>query len=262
MGTRWYGIGAAQNDDNVGEKLLLDGLEDRVKFIRDEHDDLSAFRLLGSVNNSKKIYSEKDCEDEQQRRCWKHAGVPFLYVAGEFADDQDHPNAQSAASLLKFTSRNDVPLKMGLSIDGGIIERQTPDGRPTEDKDQGKILARTLGSSVAFTVKPCNPKCAIFLENDLAKSDYKSAPPARYFEALKKSQAKHSFNEIPEWQLYIKLDNLKKSLVNYTGGFTSMKCHTCGTNQRFFKSSTDMPNGCSKCGKNYSMAQLWKALNK
>jgi hypothetical protein len=100
------------------------------------------------------------------------------------------------------------------------------------------------------------------LENDLAKSDYAMSPPKEYFEALKKSQAKTSFNEMPEFQLFLKLDKIKKSLVNYMGGMTSMKCDTCGTSHRFFKSSNDIPNGCSKCGKNYSMAKLWKALNK
>lgn len=265
MGTKIYGIVAAQNPDNVGETILLDGLEDNLQFIRDEHDELSAFRTLGKITYSKKIYSEKECDNPKQLRCWnKVGGVPFLYAEGEFADDEGHPNAQSAVALLKFTQRPESRLVMGFSVDGGILQRMTPDGRPTEDKETGKILAKTVAISAALTAKPCNGRLAggIFLENDLTKSEMTMVPPPIYFEYLKKSESHGSITENPALMLYVKAQKLKKSLDDYMSAFTSMSCHQCGQSIRFFKSSSSIPNSCGSCGSNFSMSQIWKSLNK
>jgi ribosomal protein S27E len=89
-----------------------------------------------------------------------------------------------------------------------------------------------------------------------------AVPPARYFEALKKSQATSSIHEIaPEVMLLYKLENLKKSLNDYFGAFTSMRCSHCGHAIRFFKSGS-IPNGCSSCGEHFSITDIWKSLNK
>jgi ribosomal protein S27E len=258
MGLQIYGIAASQNPDNVGETIVVPNIEDsRMRVLSDEHADedgnIEAFRIIGAITKHRKIMAETDCEDDYQRRCWKHAGVPFLYVEGELANDEDHPDAQSAASLIRFCSRPDIPLKVGLSIEGGIFERG----------GQGdKTLVKTMATGAALTVKPCNPKCALFMKTDLLKSERDAAPPARYFEALKKSQSKTSIYENHRLMLYLQLETLKKSLADYMGGFTQMKCPHCGHAIRFFKSTKDMPNGCRDCGSNFSISQIWKALNR
>jgi len=268
MGTKIYGIGAAQNPDNADETILLDGLDDsRCHVLKDEHPEQeNFFHQIGGVLKTRKIYKPEDCEDEKQARCWRHAQVPFLYVEAEIADDTDHPNAKSAAALLRFSKRPDVPLDVGFSIDGGIARREDANGNPTEDAEVGKILAHTIGTGISMTVKPCNPKCVTFLENDLTKSAAMALkPPPRYWEALKKSIAKTSFNVVLEDEdltLYLKCEKLKKSLKDYMGGFTSMKCKNCGNGVRFFKSSKDLPNGCTNCGGSFSMADIWSSLNK
>lgn len=258
MGLKIYGIAAAQNPDNVGETIIVDSiLDDRMKVLSDEHaneeGNIEQFRIIGAITKHTKIMSEKDCQDDKQRRCWRHAAVPLLYVEAELANDEDHPDARAAASMIKFTSRADIPLKLGLSIEGGILERSGTDQ---------KTLARTLATGAALTVKPCNPKCAVFMENDLAKSDWSMLPPERYFEALKKSQATTSIYEVPQLVLLYHLESLKKSLTDYMGGFTSIKCTHCGNALRFFKSTKDMPNGCSRCGQHFAMSDIWRALNK
>lgn len=264
MGTKLYGIVAAQNEDRAGETIVLDGVEDNLQFIRDEHENLNAFHILGKITYSKKIFSEKECENAKQLRCWNHVKVPFLYCEGELADDDGHPNAEAAAALLKFTMRPESRLKLGFSVDGGIYQRQTSGGLPTEDKEMGKILARTVAVSAALTSKPCNQKLegGIFLENDLTKSDIAMAPPPIYFEYLKKSQASSSINDNKEIMLYAKVQKLKKSLDDYLGAFTAIKCHNCSKSVRFFKSTTSIPNSCESCRSNFSMNQIWKALNK
>lgn len=258
MGTKIYGIMAAQAPDNVGETIIVDGMDlSKARILSDEHADddgnLPMFRIVGAILTTKIIHNEKECSDDYQSRCWKHAGVPFVYMEGELADDTDHPDAKSAASLLKFCQQPNIPLKIGLSVEGGTLERSGADK---------KTLSRTLSTGVALTVKPCNPKCAVFLQNDLAKSERNVPPPKRYFEALKKSQSKTSIVENHDAVLRYYIEKLKKSINDYMGAFTHIKCHNCGTSLRFFKSTEHMPNGCSKCGNSFSMSDIWKALNR
>lgn len=257
MGTEIYGIGAAQVPDNVGETIVIDGMDlSKCRVLSDEHGDddgnIPFFRIIGAVTKTKPIHNEKECEDAYQLKCWKHAGVPFVYVEGQIADDTDHPDAKSAVALLKFCQQPNIPLKIGLSVEGGTMERGGGDD---------KTLMRTVASGFALTIKPCNLKCALFLKNNLAKSDRNIAPPARYFEALKKSQSKTSIFENKAFVLQYLNEKLKKSLNDYQGAFTQIKCYQCGNAQRFFKAG-QVPNGCQKCGNYFSMSDVWKSLNK
>lgn len=254
MGTKVYGIAAAQNPDNSGETIIVDNIDtSRLRYINDEHGE-DAWSMIGSIDYHAKIHSLEECKDDRQRRCWQVAQAPFLYVTGEIADDSGHPNAEAAAALIKFTaSRPDIPLKIGFSIEGGILKRGGTDN---------KVLEQTIGTGASFTVKPCNPRAALFLENDLRKSELILTPPPIYYEALKKSASTSSFRERPVVLAQIAIELLEKSLDDYMGGFTSMKCHHCGDGVRFFKSSKSVPNGCSKCGESFRLSDIWKALNK
>lgn len=251
---RVYGIAAAQNPDNSGETIVIDNIDtSRLRFLNDEHGS-DAWSMIGSIDYHKKIRSLEECEDDHQRRCWEHAQVPFLFVRGEIADQTGHPNAQAAASLLKFTSmRPDLPLKVGFSIEGGILERSGSDN---------KILNKTLATGASFTIKPCNPKAAMFAEQDLAKSTWTDPPPKAYYEALAKSDATKSFIEVPKVLLLMQLDDLKKSVDDYLGAFTSMKCWRCGQGVRFFKSSSDIPNRCPHCSSAFRMSDIYGAMTK
>lgn len=266
MGTKIYGIVAAENHDNANEKILIDGVDiSRLKLIKDEHPSQdSFFHSVGSIQFAKKIYSEKDCENHKQLRCWKSAQVPFVYGEGVLADDEDHPNAKASAAMLRFAQRNDVPLEVGFSVDGGIAERKTLDGQLTDDEEDGKILSKTLALAASLTLKPCNPKCKIFMENDLQKSGVLAPPPPNYLQLLQKTQKKHSIFtsiESQKAELYIQVTTLKKSLDDYFSGFTSLRCNHCSKPVRFFKSGDSLPNTCGSCGNPFSMKQLWKALN-
>jgi rubrerythrin len=270
MGLQIYGIAAAQNPDNAGETLNIQNLDtSKLRYINDEHGD-KMFDFIGGIRTHKKIFSEKDCENPYQLKCWQSAKVPFLYIEGELADDEGHPNAQSAASLLKFTTqRNDVPFKLGFSIEGGIIEKLRPDGSPEQRDEEGQLIgeagvniSKAVATGTTLTVKPCNPKCQVWLVNDLRKSDIQSVPPKAYYEALKKSRAATSFRENPEVKLMLKMEELKKSLNSYVKGFTSIKCHHCGNGTRFFKSTNDLPNHCPSCNNRFRMSDIWNAITK
>jgi hypothetical protein len=262
MGMKFFGCTGAQNIDNTGEVLDINGCDiSKLKTVKDEHpDEDTCFSTIGAITMAKKIFSEKDCSSPRELRTWKQVGVPLIYVEGELADD-DHPNAAAATALVKFTQRPDIPLNVGLSIDGGILERTDKDGNADA---KGTQLTKTVALAASFTVKPANSKCFLSPINDLTKSDLTAEPPLVYWEALKKSQALRSFNEIQgvDFQLYLKVSSLKKSLKDYFGGFTSTKCKKCGTGVKFFKSTQDFPNGCTSCGSPFSMSDIWKSLNK
>lgn len=255
MGLQFYGIGAAQVPDKAGEVIMIENIDtSNLAYINDEHSgDMWGF--VGGITGHKKIFSEKDCETDNQRRCWKDVQKPFLYVEGQLADDQDHPNAQAAAALLKFTNAHrDLPLKVGLSVEGAILERSG---------HQEKVLQKTRATGVSLTVKPCNPYCKLYLKNDLVKSDFSILLPGKYEEVLKKSEGlTPSFKDTTEAKIYDKLQDLKKSLERWLGDVTIMKCYKCGDSQRMFKSSKDWPNVCNSCGHRFTMKQIYKALTK
>lgn len=264
MGTRIYGIGAAQAPDNAGETIILDGIVDvKLNGIRDEHSENDFLHRIGAITFHKKIRTERDCENDKQLRCWRFAKVPFLYAEGELADDTGHVDAVATAQMLKFTQRPDIPLEIGFSVDGGIIERRDSSGMVTEDREQGKTLTRTLALDLALTVNPCNPKCKVFLENDLTKSDLSTIKePTRYKELLQKSQQTSSITDVTEYLLVSELEKLKKSLDSYFTAFTDLSCPKCKKGVRFFKSTSDVPHRCSNCNSNFSMLNIWNALNK
>lgn len=268
IGLKVYGIIAAECPDNAGETILIDGIDtSRFNLIKDEHPEQeNFFHNVGAIKYFKKIFSEKDCETPKQLRCWRSAKVPFLYGEGELSNDEDHPNAKATAANMRFSQRPDIPLDIGWSIDGGISERKTPDGVPTEDQEKGKILSGTAALAASLTVRPCNPVCKAFIENDLTKSSLAMMPmPAGFAQLLAKSQAKSSFRESihsKDLALLGNLDKLKKSLDDYFTGFTNMRCNKCSKPVRFFKSTNSIPHKCSDCSGVFSMADIWKAINK
>jgi len=261
MGMKIFGVLAAENKDNSGETIRIAGMDTSKlgPLVDEHHEEPSFFDHIGSITFHKKIMSQADCENDRQKRAWTRTGVPLLYIEGELCDDQDHANAKAAAALIRFSSRPDIPLNVGLSVDGGIAEKQNESGAQDEN---GKILTKTVALRGSLTSKPCNSKCFLEPMNDLTKSDLTAPPPAAYWAALKKARAAHSFNDIggAEFQLYLKLTKLKKSLTDYFGGFTSIRCKKCGDGVRFFKS--DAMNGCPRCKNHFSMTEIWQSLNK
>ena len=260
MGTRIYGIGAAQNKDHVGETVDIAGHNNQLlTLIKDEHAENNFFHKVGSITYSKKIFSAQDCENEKQLRCWNHAQVPLLYAEGELADDTDHPNAKASAAMVQFGSRSDIPLNIGFSVDGGIFERKNEAGQPDEN---GKIISSSASTALSLTSSPCNPKCKVWLENDLAKSFLSVAPPKRILDLIHAKRSKASIIDRQSKLLksYMVLQNLSKSLDDIHSAFVDIQCYGCGEPTRFFKSSP--PNVCTNCGTPFSMNAVWAALNK
>lgn len=137
--------------DTQGETLSIEGadisdLENGFGRLNDNHGK-GFFNSLGRITHAKKIFKAEDCENDRHRYYWDKIKAPYIYVAGELYNNDDHPNAKAAAAVLKNIHRQDIPLKMKASVEGGVISRGITD--PTR-------LARTKIHSVALTLTPAN----------------------------------------------------------------------------------------------------------
>lgn len=137
--------------DTQGETLSIEGadiseLQAGRGRLNDDHGK-GFFNSLGKITEAKKIFKSEDCDNERHRYYWEKIKAPYIYVAGELYNNEDHPNAKAAAAILRNIHREDVPLKLRASVEGGVISRGISD--PTR-------LAQTKIHSVALTFTPAN----------------------------------------------------------------------------------------------------------
>lgn len=137
--------------DTQGETLSVEGanideLERGEGRFNDNHGK-GFFNSLGRVTEAKKIFKSEDCENDRHKYYWEKIKAPFVYAKGYLYNDDDHPNARAAAAILRNIHRDDTPLKMKASVEGGVLARGIKD--PTR-------LARTKIHSVALTFTPAN----------------------------------------------------------------------------------------------------------
>jgi ribosomal protein S27E len=253
-----YGIGAAQIADKVGEIIDINGIDTNdLKYVNDEHGERLS-DMLGGVKRYKKIFGEKDCEGDWQKRCWNVAKVPFLYFEGEINDDPEHEDAKAAKSLFRFVNAHpELPLRIGASVEGAIVERGGEKGQAGYGQ-----LNRTIAKGISLTVKPCNAVCQVFVAQDLQKSVPPDAIPEKYRKALLDTTLTPSIRETKLQTLRNQVNTLHKSMTNLLGQFTDLNCKDCGHSDRFFKSSSSWPNHCVACGSRFTMKQLFRAAAK
>jgi len=144
-------VAGSQLRDSQGEMLSVEGADiseleaGRGRF-NDNHGK-GHFNCIGRVTEAKKIFKAEDCDNDRHKYYWEKIKAPYIYVAGELFDDEDHPNARAASAIMRNIHKNDSPLKMKASVEGGVIARGI--------KDEA-LLARTKIHSVALTFTPAN----------------------------------------------------------------------------------------------------------
>lgn len=137
--------------DTQGETLSVEGaditdlLEGRGR-LNDNHGK-GFFNSIGRITEAKKIFKAEDCDNERHKYYWEKIKAPYIYAAGELFNDEDHPNAKAAAAILRNIHREDAPLSMKASVEGGVLSRGITDS---------SRLARTKIHSVALTFTPAN----------------------------------------------------------------------------------------------------------
>jgi hypothetical protein len=145
------GILGSQLRDTQGETLSVEGadiseLERGAGRWNDNHGK-GMFNTLGRITAAKKIFKAEDCENDRHRYYWEKIKTPFIYGTGYLFNDDEHQNAKAAAAILRNIHKTDSPLKLKLSVEGGVVSRGLTDP---------SLLARTKIHSCAITFVPAN----------------------------------------------------------------------------------------------------------
>lgn len=150
MATLIHGIAASENLDSSGERILMSGLDISSLEIDGvfnwEHKSDQPAQVVGKILKAKKIFSEKDCDSDDEKHFWEKCGVPFLYVMGELMDDYKQ-SAKEVAGGFRYDDDNKSRHEKAtnnFSIEGAKIEKK------------GMDITRSLARKVTITVHPCN----------------------------------------------------------------------------------------------------------
>ena len=152
--------------------------------------------IIGRVLRVKKIFSEKDCDNELELKAWKDLEVPLLFGYLKFFDGENaHDNAKAAASLVKLSHQSGEPHMMGFSVEGSILSRD------------GNVLKETVIKRIAATLKPANKAARIIgVIDESDKDKIKKSEQAQNEEVLKKTY------KGPSYMLNDKLYNIETAL--------------------------------------------------
>lgn len=213
------GIFASEAIDSSGEVLDVKGadisdLEDGKGVLNYEHrgDDApgaSPNDIVGKIVYAKKVYGEKDCDNDRQLKYWKQIELPFVYGICRLYDAAGHPGAIAAAAHIRDHVANAEPILARFSIEGSTLDRT------------GQRLTHTVARRVALTFKPCNRSCDSGLIADPnAPAGFKvPSPKTDPLDALAEKFEHPGYSKIgfgPEFQKYDPLpEDLGKA---YTAG--------------------------------------------
>lgn len=164
------GIAASEAVDSSGEVLDIKGLditdlEEGRGTLNYEHrgdsaNGASANDVIGHITYAKKIFESKDCSNDRERSYWNKVQLPFVYIQAELFNDEGHPGAMAAASLVRYYQKRKLPILMRYSIEGTTLQRE------------GNKLKRAIAKRVAATMKPCNRSC----ESGVLSDDTEKGP--------------------------------------------------------------------------------------
>jgi hypothetical protein len=101
---------------------------------------------VGRIVYVKKIFNEKDCDNDRQLKFWHELELPFIYGIVRLYDAAGHKNAQALAAIIRDHAANGEKIIWRWSVEGSTL-------KTSPDK---KELLQTLIHNVALTRKPCN----------------------------------------------------------------------------------------------------------
>lgn len=167
------GIFSVETPDTAGEVLDVHGadisdLQTGKATLNTEHinpddaeksevpDEFKGFQsIVGRVVNAKKIFSDKDCENDLELRAWKEYKKPLIYGTVEIWDGPEATeNARAAASIARMFSKSKEGPQLGLSVEGATVKRE------------GNMLKHTIIKKMALTMKPANRSARIDIVKD------------------------------------------------------------------------------------------------
>jgi hypothetical protein len=177
------GIGSTTAIDTAGEIVDLAGIDTSslmgAPFNYEHKSDIPA-QVCGKILAYKKIFSEKDCENDRHKYYWDKCKTPFLYVMGRLFDDKKDSSKEVAALFLDDSEHPNEQPMMGFSIEGSKVEKQ------------GMIVTKSIARKITLTNAPANKQCiAEMVPAEPAKTDEDSifkSEPSYVVELMEKSE--------------------------------------------------------------------------
>jgi hypothetical protein len=163
LGTFIHGIGATEDLDSSGERILIKGIDISTLtkdglFVWEHFQDVPS-QSVGKILYAKKIFKLEDCDNGHHKKFWKLAGEkPYLYVGGILFDKFGHAGAIDCVAQFKFDQvldKDKTKQTMNLSIHGGKLgDKKNP------------LVKNAVARKMAITTMACNKRCvAEILEN-------------------------------------------------------------------------------------------------
>lgn len=267
---------ATESLDIHSETLDIAGCDiSDLKRINDNHSK-GFMNTIGRITKAKKIFNEKDCEDERQKYFWNKVKAPYIYAKGIlFDDDPDHENARAASAVIRNLNKEGSPLQVKASVEGGTLLRGGPNN---------STLLKTKIHSAALTFSPANTTTLVeplsLSKTDMTQED----------EVLIKNAMAMAVDDVPTFidinkkmtllkieENVSKIKGLKKSLLAGFGGAGSptdltgggviqsesvedgikyITCPHCGKEQVYQKNQVK----CRNCNKGFRMKHLVKFI--
>jgi hypothetical protein len=187
------GVFASEAMDTSGEVLSVEGCDISTldtdgqanwEHRNEESPGHTASDVVGRIVFAKKIFGEKDCENDRQRGYWKKLELPFIYGIVRLYDAAGHQAAKDLAAIVRDHHANGEQILVRFSIEGSTL---------STSKDKTELLT-SVARRVALTVKPCNRSCESgLLADPNAPEGFEKSPEKQDFvdEVLKRSEIEH-----------------------------------------------------------------------
>jgi hypothetical protein len=176
------GIGSTVAIDTAGEIVDLAGIDCYSLVggaLNWEHKADIPAQIVGKILEYKKIFSEKDCENDRHKYFWDKCKTPYLYVMGRLFDDKKESSKECAALFLDDAEHPDEPPMVGFSIEGSKVDKK------------GLVVTKSIARKVTITNMNANKQCAAeMIPAEPAKPDSDSifkSEPSFCIELLEKS---------------------------------------------------------------------------
>jgi len=190
------GIGSSSAIDTSSEIIDISGL-DCSSLIGGpftwEHKNDQPNQLVGKILEYKKIFSDKDCENDRHKYYWNKCKTPFLYVMGRLFDDKKDSSKECAALFLDDAEHPNEHPMVGFSVEGSKISKN------------GMIVDKSIARKITITNCPANKTCVAEL---IPGPESKESAEDSIF----KSEPSHTIELFGKSEELKKAEPMKKSL--------------------------------------------------
>lgn len=144
------GIASTISIDTAGEIVDLAGIDCSSLTggaLNWEHKNDIPAQICGKILEYKKIFSDKDCENDRHKYYWDKCKTPFLYVMGRLFDDKKESAKECAALFIDDAEHPNEHPMVGFSIEGSKVDKQ------------GIVVTKSIARKLTITNANANKQC-------------------------------------------------------------------------------------------------------